>query len=674
MARTELLLDVQNLKTHFKTSGGTVKAVDGVSFHINQGETLAVVGESGSGKSVMSLSIMGLIDQSVGRFGGAIRFEGEDLLAKSEPELRRLRGNKISMVFQEPMTSLNPVFTVGEQIAETIATHRKESRAAAMRHAIEMLDVVGIPEPARRAANYPHQMSGGMRQRAMIAMAISCGPKLLIADEPTTALDVTTQAQILDLMRKLQADIGMSILFITHDLGVVAEIADRVVVMYAGQVVEEAPVGELFARPRMPYTMGLLDSVPRVDKAAVHQARLHAIPGNIPSPLSIPSGCAFHSRCKFALDICRQQRPALEETGAGHMARCVRWRDIPLQHPPQAATVQLPQETVAKPPAKKGKPLLEVKNLRVHFSVATGLFARKRGAVKAVQDISFSVGEGEVVGLVGESGSGKTTAGRAVLRLIEPTAGEVMFDGADLMKADRMRLRELKKEMQIIFQDPFASLDPRMTVENIIGEALDIHKLATGDARRDLIVQWLERVGMSADHLTRYPHEFSGGQRQRIGIARALAVKPRFIVADEPVSALDVSIQAQVVNLLQDLKEDLGLTILFVAHDLAVVEYLCDRVIVMYLGRIMEIAPAKRLYTNPVHPYTEALLSGIPIPDPTVKRDRILLKGEIPSPIDPPSGCVFRTRCPIAVSECAHVVPPLEAVAPDHFKACIRRN
>ncbi|MEA2934362.1 MAG: peptide/nickel transport system ATP-binding protein ddpF [Variibacter sp.] len=671
MATGQRLLEVHDLKTYFDTDAGAIKAVDGVSFHLDRGETLAVVGESGSGKSVMSMSIMQLIARPPGRFaGGRIMFNGDDLLTKSEREMRRIRGNEISMIFQEPMTSLNPVYTVGDQIAETIVLHQGKSRSQALRAAIEMLELVGIPEPAQRAWNYPHQMSGGMRQRVMIAMALSCGPKLLIADEPTTALDVTIQAQILELMRKLQKETDMSMLFITHDLGVVAEIADRVLVMYAGQAVEEATADAIFAEPKMPYTIGLLDSVPRVDKAALHRERLRAIPGNVPNPASLPPGCAFHPRCRFVIELCRTETPRLQDTGEGHMSRCWRWNDLATGNIAPAAIVATPQ----RKQAAARKLLLEVKALRAYFPVRGGVFSRVVSNVKAVQDISFTVDEGEVVGLVGESGSGKTTAGRAILRLVEPTAGEIWFKGRDIANASKAERRELRKEMQIIFQDPFASLNPRMTIGDAIGEAFDIHKLAKGKAKRERVASLLERVGMSADHMNRYPHEFSGGQRQRVGIARALAVDPKFIVADEPVSALDVSIQAQVVNLLQDLKEELGLTLLFIAHDLSVVEYLSDRVIVMYLGKIMEIAPAKELYANPIHPYTEALLSGVPIPDPKIKRQRILLKGEIPSPMNPPSGCVFRTRCALAIAECAQIVPSLEEVRPGHFKACIRRS
>jgi peptide/nickel transport system ATP-binding protein len=666
------LLAVDDLRTSFATADGEVRAVDGVSFTIRRGETVAVVGESGSGKSVTSLSIMRLLAGSGRIVGGAIRLEGENLLEKSEAEMRRIRGNDISMIFQEPMTSLNPVFTVGSQIAETIRLHKGVERAAARRHGVEMLERVGISEPGKRAEAYPHQLSGGMRQRVMIAMALACSPKLLIADEPTTALDVTIQAQILDLMRRLQQEIGMSILFITHDLGVVAEVAQRVVVMYAGKAVEEAPVRDLFARPLMPYTMGLLESVPRVDRAAERQVRLRAIPGNVPNPRRLPEGCSFHPRCRFAIDACRREKPRLEDDGSGHLARCLRAREIDAA---TAAPEPAPAEpaTAPVPPASSANPLVAVQDLEVSFPIRGGLTNRVVATVKAVAGISFEIDAGEVVGLVGESGSGKTTTGQALLRLIEPTGGKVHFDGVDVRALGRRGLRDLRRRMQIIFQDPFASLNPRMTVGQIVGEAFRIHGIELGKRRQDRIVSLLESVGLSADQMSRYPHEFSGGQRQRIGIARALAVEPLFIVADEPVSALDVSIQAQVVNLLRDLQRRLRLTLLFVAHDLAVVEYLCDRVIVMYLGRVMEVAPARSLYANPTHPYTEALLSGAPIPDPTVRRQRIILEGEIPSPINPPSGCVFRTRCRLARPECATIVPPLREVAPRHFSACIVR-
>jgi oligopeptide/dipeptide ABC transporter ATP-binding protein len=604
MPGPEPLLAVNDLRVRFASDAGVIDSVDGVSFHLNTGETLALVGESGCGKSVTALSILRLLPRPAGRLvGGSIVFEGRDLARQSEAEMRRLRGTGIGMVFQEPMTSLNPVLTVGAQISERLRVHAGLGRREAARRAVEMLDRVRIPEPARRAANYPHQMSGGMRQRVMIAMALACSPKLLIADEPTTALDVTIQAQILDLLRGLQAEFGMAILFITHDLGVVAEMADRVVVMYCGRAVEQAGVRSLFASPRMPYTQALLRSMPRIDLATA-------------------------------------PRQGLTGNAAGY--------------------------------------LLEVRHLRKHFGVESrlpflGPLSTGAGTVKAVDDVSFGIGAGEVLGLVGESGSGKTTVGRSLLRLLEPTSGQVLFDGVDITRLTASEMRGRRKDMQIIFQDPYASLNPRMTVAGIIGQALDIHRLAAGRERTPKIVDLLERVGLSSAHLDRYPHEFSGGQRQRIGIARALAVGPRFIIADEPVSALDVTIQAQVIRLLQDLQRDFKLTLLFISHDLRVVETISDRVMVMYLGRVMEIAPSRELYRHPRHPYTQALLAAIPVPDPEVRRQRALLQGDIASPLNPPSGCVFRTRCPAATAECAAVVPVLEEVSPRHFKACINQ-
>ena len=445
MAVTAPLLEVIDLKTFFDGELGEVRAVDGVSFHIGWGETLAMVGESGSGKSVTGLSIMRLLDGTGRITGGSILLNGENLLAKPEAEMRRIRGNAISMIFQEPMTSLNPVFTVGDQIAETIALHKRVGSVAAKSQAIEMLDLVGIPEPAKRFDLFPHHMSGGMRQRVMIAMALSCSPKLLIADEPTTALDVTIQAQILDLMRRLQKELGMSILFITHDLGVVAEVADRVVVMYAGRAVEQAPVAEIFAHPLMPYTIGLLESVPRVDRSAHRQQRLRAIPGNIPNPAELPKGCAFHPRCRFAIAACRRDAPPLEDSGKGHSTRCLRSSEMPVLLANERDAAPAPIVAGMAGPAATSRRLLEVKGLSVSFPTSGG-------RVQAVSNISFDIGAGEVVGLVGESGSGKTTVGQAILRLVEPTGGKVIFDGIDIAGLDRSGLRGLRRRMQIIFR------------------------------------------------------------------------------------------------------------------------------------------------------------------------------------------------------------------------------
>lgn len=677
MVNSNTLLEVNDLKTYFKTDDGVAKAVDGVSFSINHGETLAVVGESGSGKSVTSLSIMRLLPGSGWMAGGSIIFEGEDLLKKSEGAMRRIRGNDIAMIFQEPMTSLNPVYTIGNQICETIMLHQKKSHREARKRAIEMLDLVGIPEARKRCDSYPHQMSGGMRQRVMIAAALSCNPKLLIADEPTTALDVSIQAQILELMQKLQKEIGMSMLYISHDLSVVSGLADRILVMYGGRAVEDATADALYEHPKMPYTIGLLRSVPRVDRSAEHQERLEAIPGNVPSPLHMPDGCSFSPRCAFATDACRQDVPPLEDTGGGHKVRCIRWQAVgeELRQPrKQAPSKAGRQDQVSAANGDASAPyLLEIDNLRTYFPIHGGILSREVGRVHAVSGVSINIRKGEVVGVVGESGSGKTTTGRSILRLLDNVSGSVKFEGVDLNTLNRKGMRPYRKDLQIIFQDPYSSLNPRMNIGDIIAEGMEVHHIARGKDKRTRVADLLERVGLSADHMSRYPHEFSGGQRQRIAIARALSVQPKLIVADEPVSALDVSIQAQIINLLLDLKEEFGLTLLFIAHDLGVVEYMSDRVIVMYLGKMMEVAPAKELYANPVHPYTEALLSAVPTLDRGKKHARQILQGDIPSPIDPPSGCVFRTRCPIATSECAEIEPPLEETTPGHLKACIHR-
>ena len=569
--------------------------------------------------------------------------------------MNRIRAREIAIVFQEPMTSLNPVYTIGDQIGEVIALHEGLSRRAVLERTIDMLALVQIPNPKRRVNDYPHQFSGGMRQRVMIAMALSCRPKLLIADEPTTALDVTIQAQILDLLQDMKSRFGMSIMLITHAMGVVAEVAQRVVVMYAGKVVEEAPVGQLFANPRHPYTQGLIRSIPRIDKAAVRKTRLQTIAGVVPRLINPPPGCRFAPRCNFATDECRLAQPALARARTGPQGRV---------HPRGS------DRLMSEP--SMSEPLLRVSNLTKQFPLKGGLFGRQAGSVHAVDGVDFQVGHGETLGLVGESGCGKSTTGRCVLRLIEPTSGEIHFEGKNVRSLEADALRILRRDIQIIFQDPYASLNPRMNVGAIVGEALIIHRLTkTRRQFEERVVELLETVGLQADHMGRYPNEFSGGQRQRIGIARALAVEPKLIICDEPVSALDVSIQAQVINLLEDLQQKFGLAYLFIAHDLSVVEHISERVAVMYLGRIVETASARELYTSPRHPYTEALLSAVPIPDPKVKRQRIRLAGEVPSPIAPPTGCHFHTRCPIAqFPRCSTEPPPLKQSAQGHWVAC----
>jgi len=562
--------------------------------------------------------------------------------------MRALRGNEIAMIFQEPMTSLNPVYSVGSQIGEALRLHRGMSRKEARAESIRLLAEVGIPEPDQRVDEYPHQLSGGMRQRVMIAMALSCEPKLLIADEPTTALDVTIQAQILELLAELRERHGMAVLLITHDLGVVAEVCDRVVVMYAGQVVETGAVYEIFGNPSHPYTRGLLDSLPSVDDPG---QRLESIPGTVPNPTAWPEGCRFRERCSLAADGCEAAQDLVSLDGDPVRLEHGRWDMID----------------------RSGPPLLSVRDLKKYFPVRRGAFARVTGQVKAVDGVSFDIWPGETLGLVGESGCGKSTTGRAILRLLEPTSGEVHFDGQDVRALHAKGLRALRRRVQFVFQDPFGSLNPRMSVGAMLEEALKVHGLG-GPNRRDRAVELLERVGMRAEHIDRYPHEFSGGQRQRLGIARALSVEPDFLVLDEPVSALDVSVQAQVVNLLEDLQRELGLTYLFIAHDLALVEHVSDRVAVMYLGRIVEVAAVEDLYRDPRHPYTRALLSAVPRPDPVGReeRERIVLEGDVPSPSDPPSGCAFHPRCPHALKDetCRSVLPLMEGSDEGHLAAC----
>ncbi|MEJ2167812.1 MAG: ABC transporter ATP-binding protein [Desulfobacterales bacterium] len=673
------LLEVKDLKTCFNTEYGQVIAVDGISFSLNKGETLGMVGESGCGKSVASLSIIRLIQYPPGRImGGSVIFENDDLLTKSEARMRRIRGNQISMIFQEPMTSLNPLFTIGDQIMEVIMLHQRMKRPQARQKAVDILKMVGIPSPESRVNEYPHQMSGGMRQRVMIAMALACNPKLLIADEPTTALDVTIQAQILELIKKLKDELGMAVILITHDLGVVADVADKVAVMYAGKIVESAKTSTIFKNPRHPYTIGLLQSIPKLNE---QREKLQTIEGAVPNPHRMPPGCRFHPRCIYRMDICLKSEPILTNLGEGHSVACWYAQAATSQPAEKRAVVAQVLRAPAKtdPKSKKtshpdGEILLDVKNLVKHFPVGKRLSSiRRGGSVRAVDGLSFFIKREETLGLVGESGCGKSTTGRLISRLIEKTSGDITFNGVDISKLGRKELRTLKKSMQMIFQDPYASLNPRMTIGEIIGEPLKIHRVAeNGTTLKKRVIDILEVVGLSAHHFGRYPHEFSGGQRQRIGVARALALNPQLIICDEPVSALDVSIQAQIINLLKDLQAEFGLTYLFIAHDLSVIQHMSDRVAVMYLGKIVELADKSHLYDAPLHPYTMALLSAIPIPDPELRQKRIILEGDVPSPINPPMGCRFNTRCRYAERACTSQDPPLTDVGGAHYVACWR--
>jgi len=731
------VLDIQDLSTHIKLTSSVVQAVGNVDLYVDAGETLGVVGESGCGKSMTGLSIMGLLPPGGSIVGGSIKLDGRELVGLKDEDLRRVRGNEIAMIFQDPLTSLDPTKTIGYQVAEPVRLHKDASRAEALDRAVEVLSLVGLPRPKERLGDYPHQLSGGLRQRVMIAMALANEPKLLIADEPTTALDVTIQAQILALLRDLKERMGMAMLLITHDMGVIAGHADRVNVMYAGRVVETAEVNNLFNEMHHPYTQALLASIPQLDQDA--RKALHAIPGLPPDLAHPPQGCRFAARCTRATDKCRAEEPSLAGKTFEHRFSCWHPVDGPLalavigEAGPDAASTGLvasdaesvsqaaqPDEVgyvadaalpdtgaetgtgepvtseqpavvaaglevtpdgrlevaAAAAAATNGDgaaPLLEIRNLVKEFPITAGaILQRKVAAVHAVSDVSFSVPAGTTFGLVGESGCGKTTIGKIIVALERPNSGAVTLGGVDVSKLRGGELRHKRRDLQLMFQDPHSSLDPRMRVGTIIGEPLAVQHLGSKRAQRDRVFELLGEVGLPRNAVERYPHEFSGGQRQRIGLARALTLNPRLIVADEPVSALDVSIRAQVLNLMKRLQASHGLTYVVISHDLAVVKYMADRIGVMYLGKLVELGSGQDIYERAAHPYTAGLIATIPVPKPTTERAKkgAAIKGELPSPVNPPSGCRFRTRCPFAQERCAAEEPELRSFGPGHVAAC----
>ena len=582
MAKDTLLLEVKNLVAEFRTEEETVKAVNDISFTLSKGETIGIVGESGSGKSVTSLSVMRLIPNPPGKItGGQIIYHSKrkgpiDIVKLSEKEMRELRGNEIAMIFQEPMTSLNPVYTCGDQVMEAILLHQKVNKKVAKQITIDLFKEVQLPRPEAIFDSYPHQISGGQKQRVMIAMAMSCQPNILIADEPTTALDVTVQATILDLMLKLQREHEMGIMFITHDLGVIAELADKVVVMYKGKIVEQGSVMDIFANPKHPYTKGLLACRPPLNK------RLKWLP-TVGDFMQTSNMGEMIESSQSVEDVTNKLIVSKAERDAAHKILYAK------------------------------EPILQIKNLKTYFPIKKGMFGKAKDYVKAVDNVSFDVYPGETLGLVGESGCGKTTLGRAVLRLVEPTGGDVIFEGINITKLDLKTLRGLRKDIQIIFQDPYSSLNPRITIGQAIMEPMQVHGILENDkARKERVIELLERVNMNESHFYRYPHEFSGGQRQRICIARALALKPKFIICDESVSALDVSVQAQVLNLLNELKREFDFTYIFISHDLSVVKFMSDRMVVMNKGQIEEMGDADEIYNNPQTEYTKGLINAIP--------------------------------------------------------------
>jgi oligopeptide/dipeptide ABC transporter ATP-binding protein len=736
------VLDIQDLSTHIKLTSSVVQAVGNVDMHIDAGETLGIVGESGCGKSMTGLSIIGLLPPGGSIVSGSIKLDGRELVGLKQEELRQVRGNEVSMIFQDPLTSLDPTKTIGYQVAEPVRLHRGASKAEALGRAVEVLSLVGLPRPKERLDDYPHQLSGGLRQRVMIAMALANEPKLLIADEPTTALDVTIQAQILALLRDLKDRLGMAMLLITHDMGVIAGHADRVNVMYAGRVVETAAVTDLFEQMHHPYTQSLLASIPRMSQDA--NKALHAIPGLPPDLAHPPQGCRFAARCYRATDKCRSEEPSLSGKTPDHRFSCWHPVDGPLTlaaigeagpdavstglAAPDAVSMSeaaatdkvglvddapLADAAAADGDAPKAEgaqeaetlvvaaglevtadgrlavtartveavaadgngvvPLLELRNLVKEFPVTSGaILQRKVAAVHAVSDVSFSVPAGTTFGLVGESGCGKTTIGKMIVALEKPSSGSVSLGGVNVSKLHGGELRRKRRDLQLMFQDPHSSLDPRMRVGAVIGEPLAVQHLGSKRAQRDRVFELLSEVGLPRNAVERYPHEFSGGQRQRIGLARALTLNPRLIVADEPVSALDVSIRAQVLNLMKRLQASHGLTYVVISHDLAVVKYMAERIGVMYLGKLVELGSAQDIYERAAHPYTAGLIATIPVPEPSVERSKkgAAIRGELPSPVNPPSGCRFRTRCQFAQEICAAEEPQLRSFGPGHVAAC----
>ena len=667
------LLDISDLRTEIRLRHGVVHAVDGVSVQVEPGETVGIVGESGCGKTMTALSIMKLLPNGGSIVGGSITLNGRELTTLSDDNMRKVRGNEIGMIFQDPSTSLNPTMPVGRQIAEAVVLHRAVSKAQAMDRAAEVLDLVGIPRVSERIKDYPHQFSGGMRQRVMIAMALACEPKLLIADEPTTALDVTIQKQILELIDDLRLRLGMAVILVTHDLGVIAGRADRVAVMYAGRVAEITDTQTLFARPRHPYTEALFHALP--DRAAELGERLYSIPGLPPDLVTPPEGCRFATRCRYAVDKCRDEEPRLIGEVPGHEFRC--FFPVGPSERAQGARVTAGDALPAEPStagAGTGEVLLDVDHLVKDYPVTTGAVLQRRvGWLSAVADVNFAIRSGETFGLVGESGCGKSTIGKLVVGLEKPTAGSINFQGKDLAKSSPKEYRQERRNIQLMFQDSYASLDPRMRAGALLREPLQIQAIGSKQEQFQKVAEMLDKVGLPRSAVDRYPHEFSGGQRQRLGFARALILNPELIVADEPVSALDVSIQAQVLNMMKELQHDLGLTYLFISHDLGVVRHLSDRIGVMYLGKLVEVGPAEEVYLRPAHPYTRGLLDSAPVADPEAERAKVSegVTGELPSAIHPPSGCRFRTRCPLAQPLCADIEPPMRSFAGDgHLAAC----
>jgi peptide/nickel transport system ATP-binding protein len=675
-SESELGLVVRDLRTQIRMRKATVRAVDGISLAVSPGQTVGLVGESGCGKSMTALSVMRLLPVGGSIAEGSIALDGRELTSLSPREIRQVRGNEIAMIFQDPLASLDPTMTIGDQIAESVREHKHVSKKAALDRAAEVLELVRMPRPAERLRSYPHHLSGGLRQRVAIAMALACEPKILIADEPTTALDVTIQSQILTLLDDLKDRLNLGLLLITHDMGVIAGRADRVMVMYAGRIIEQASTAALFSESRHPYTEALLESVPdlKTDRAHI----LYSIPKLPPDLANLPPGCRFAPRCRYARPECTKEEPELTGATPGHTQACF----FPLRgnEGGESARISMSSGHVsaaqahgARDSSQDAHPLLVLSHVVKEFPTTKGLFQRQTGSVKAVSDVSLEVARGETFGLVGESGCGKTTLGRIIASMERPDSGSVTFNDEDIYSISGKQLRQRRRDLQLMFQDCYSSFDPRMSIGSSLREPLIVQRIGTRKSQEARIRELLADVGLASGATGRYPHEFSGGQRQRLGLARALTLEPRLIVADEPVSALDVSVRSQVLNLMRRLQSEWSLTYVLISHDLSVVRYMADRVGIMYLGKLVEIGTVQDVYDHPAHPYTAGLLEAIPAPDPSTERRKRTpaVRGELPSASSPPSGCRFRTRCPKAQSICADEEPVMRAFnIPAHQAAC----
>ena len=667
----QYVLEIEDLSITYETRKGEVPAVRHLSLQVRPGGAYGLVGESGCGKSTAAMALMNYLDPNARIDSGRILFQGQNILEMSSKELRHLRGNRIAMVYQDPMLTLNPSLRVREQLVEVLTEHREISKNDAYNHCVEMLHKVKMPDPEQVMTRYPHQLSGGQQQRVVIAMALLCDPALLVMDEPTTALDVTVEATVLDMIATLRQEFDSAILYISHNLGVIARVCDWVGVMYAGEMVEEASVEEIFKDPYHPYTRGLMGCVPSVgtDKTSF---RLSPIPGRVPSPHNRPNGCLFCPRCGYSLDRCQIEHPDLIETGAGRSVRCGGYERVretgPLDHEEGAVWGCGCDDPNAEP-------ILEVEDLKMYYEDKPSLIARLQGkkttSVKAVDDVTLGMAPKSILGVVGESGCGKTSLAKTIAGLAVPSAGKIGFLGTDVTKIVEKRPHDIIKELQMIFQNPDSTLNPTKTVYDILSRPLRRSKLVKRSEIRNEVIRLLESVKLSEDYLRRKSPHMSGGEKQRVSIARAFATRPELVVCDEPVSALDVSVQASVLNTLLGIQDEFGTALLFISHDLSVVRYLCDCIAVMYLGKVCEIGPAEALFSPPYHPYTEALLSAVPVPDPTINQARIRLEGNVPSAINPPSGCRFNTRCPRKIGEiCETVEPPLRLGEGGHEIYC----